>query len=94
MRTVVLALGLGLWLLACRDPAGPPRCVRGASAACGCPDGRRGAQVCQSDGTFAPCRCEPPPNAPGDEFASAVAAERARVEREMIRMRAEAGVTR
>lgn len=41
-------------------PAGPPRCVPGASQACAMTTGCSGAQVCVADGThFAPCECAP-----------------------------------
>jgi hypothetical protein len=36
-----------------------PACVPGRSEVCGCVDGTEGAQVCQADGTFAPCMCGP-----------------------------------
>ncbi|MDO9018308.1 MAG: hypothetical protein Q8S73_12180 [Deltaproteobacteria bacterium] len=39
----------------------PPLCVVGRSKSCGCPDGRTGAQVCASDGTFGACICTAPP---------------------------------
>lgn len=49
------------WLVvlatACGSGAGSaPRCVPGASAACGCDDGTTGAQTCGAEGTWAPCR--------------------------------------
>jgi hypothetical protein len=34
-------------------------CVPGRSEVCGCVDGTQGAQVCQPNGTFAPCMCGP-----------------------------------
>ena len=36
-------------------------CIPGASAACACATGLRGAQVCGAVGTFGPCDCIPPP---------------------------------
>lgn len=36
----------------------PSKCIEGASAACTCPSGLSGAQVCKADGTFAECACE------------------------------------
>lgn len=45
--------------------SGPPACVPGASAACACATGLKGAQVCSAAGTFGPCDCQPlPPDAP------------------------------
>jgi hypothetical protein len=35
----------------------PGACTPGQSSACACTDGRMGAQVCQSDGTYAACDC-------------------------------------
>ena len=35
----------------------PPRCVPGQSAACAGANACQGYQVCEPDGTFAPCRC-------------------------------------
>jgi hypothetical protein len=34
-------------------------CIPGRSEACACPTGEQGAQVCQSNGTFAACVCVP-----------------------------------
>ncbi|MCB9637979.1 MAG: hypothetical protein H6727_03630 [Myxococcales bacterium] len=34
-----------------------PRCIPSASERCACPGGTDGAQVCQSDGTYAACQC-------------------------------------
>jgi hypothetical protein len=36
---------------------GAEACVPGRSVGCSCVDGTLGAQVCQSDGTYAPCVC-------------------------------------
>ncbi len=38
----------------------PPRCIAGASAACGCTDGRTGAQICGTDGVYQTCQCTGP----------------------------------
>jgi hypothetical protein len=46
---------LAVWAPGCFGCEG--RCVPGASAVCGCTDGRVGAQLCQDDHTFAPCVC-------------------------------------
>ncbi len=56
-----------LLLVACPTPipvpdSGPstpelPHCIPGLSAACGCTDGRTGAQVCTSEGVFEMCTC-------------------------------------
>lgn len=47
-------------------PAGPPRCVPGASQACAMTTGCSGAQVCVADGThFGPCECAAGPASSG-----------------------------
>jgi len=38
-----------------------PRCTPGASAACTCPTGQSGAQVCGSNGAYAACVCQSSP---------------------------------
>ena len=38
-------------------PTSPSCGAPGASVACACIDGARGAQVCQPNGTYAPCQC-------------------------------------
>ena len=54
----------GLWLAcalaACSSEETSPsgaRCTPGQSAQCACANGQTGAQICQSDGTFAGCVC-------------------------------------
>jgi chitinase len=44
---------------ACADEAA--RCVPGMSVACACAGDQRGVQTCADDGTYAACRCDPPP---------------------------------
>ena len=67
LRLVAILLGVPLGMgLGCASPAhtggdgggGPASCTPGQSAACACTDGQAGAQLCQLDGTFAPCVCE------------------------------------
>lgn len=53
MRKAYLATLLSL--AACTPP--PPQCVRGQSAACTCPGGGMGAQVCNASGGYDPCVC-------------------------------------
>jgi hypothetical protein len=45
-----------LMVVACAQT--PARCVPGQSAACACPEGRTGAQICGPDGTFGACTCQ------------------------------------
>src|SRR6185369_12026360 len=57
-----MRLVLCLLLVACEagtpmTDGGAPHCVPGASAPCACSDGKTGAQVCKSDGTFEVCVC-------------------------------------
>lgn len=53
------------------DATGATPCAAGASQACGCTDGRTGAQVCGDDGRFAACVC----GAAGDATPGAADAE-------------------
>lgn len=62
--TLILIAIIMSALAAC---SGSNQCTPGASIACACPDGRAGAQSCNTDGTFAPCVCAsaaaaPPPS--------------------------------
>lgn len=43
-----------------RIGGGSPDCVRGASQACACEDGRSGSQVCEEGLRYAACRCTAP----------------------------------
>jgi len=45
-------------LSGCSTPARNATCVAGQSIGCACTSGSRGAQVCQSDGTYASCVCD------------------------------------
>lgn len=82
---VAIASSAAVASVACSK--GSERCVSGASVACACVDGRKGAQTCQDDGRFGPCRCEaaagpavtgaatpPPPPAPAVSPAPSPAA--------------------
>lgn len=60
MKTLGLRCGLALTLLAlslagCGEE---PGCVPGASAACACPNGGSGAQLCMPSRSYAACTCE------------------------------------
>jgi len=55
LRMTVLLLPIVV--VGCSDDTSVSTCVPGTSAACACPDGTTGAQVCTSDGTFEPCSC-------------------------------------
>jgi hypothetical protein len=56
-RLCVLVACLPLALLAACGGGGndAPKCIVGASAACACPTGQQGAQICTSVGTFGAC---------------------------------------
>jgi hypothetical protein len=41
----------------CSSGSQAPKCIPGASAACACPTGQPGAQICNSAGTFGVCTC-------------------------------------
>jgi hypothetical protein len=46
---------------ACGNSSPEAGCTQGESTACGCTNGARGAQVCESDGTFGACDCAAAP---------------------------------
>jgi hypothetical protein len=55
MRSLALLMLLSLG--ACSPADSSQGCVPGHSAACACPNGRSGAQVCRSDRTYDGCVC-------------------------------------
>jgi sulfatase modifying factor 1 len=63
------ALGLLLTVWACggSDSSGSPSCIVGASAVCGCTNGRQGAQVCEPNHQFGVCVCDDSPSGLGGE---------------------------
>ncbi len=57
----VLGLVLVGMVLGCAGGSNdPPKCVPNQVVACGCANGRSGAQSCNADGTFGGCVCEAP----------------------------------
>ena len=57
MRVVFVA-ALASLLVACSSSSSPSSCVPGASVSCSCANGKKGAQVCASDGTLGSCSCD------------------------------------
>lgn len=56
-----LSLVMIFLLSACsgeKSPAGVPRCTPGTQTSCACDGGSSGVQVCDSAGSFGPCRCQ------------------------------------
>jgi hypothetical protein len=72
---------------------GENRCIQGASVECACPDGNRGIQSCQPDGTFTDCACASPAARAGpDQRDAAFQEERPRdqaAEHEALALQAE-----
>ena len=56
----------------CSSGSQAPKCIPGASAACACPTGQQGAQVCNPAGTFGACQCSA--NMPDAAWGAEVAA--------------------
>lgn len=77
--TLFTAVALVATLAACGDSSSNETeesekgCVEGRAVECRCSDGRPGRQMCRTDGTWAPCRCDG--SAAGDVGTGADASE-------------------
>ena len=54
-----LSVTVGFLTLSCSDTSSSPACIENETQICICPDGAAGTQVCQEDGTWTACSCDP-----------------------------------
>jgi hypothetical protein len=96
LPTMKLAL-IGIGIITCMNAAcsndreGVAKCIAGASVECACIGGGTGAQVCRSDGTFAPCECAATSQEAKSPATSPAAASRKLTKYQAKKRTAEAG---